>query len=231
VKKPEVCIELWNEVIESDPSNAEALNEPRRLHERAEGVGAARVGAARSRPRSPSTSRPSRRCSAKLGQLYGERLNNDEAAVEAWQQLLALNPQDRKAQEALKKKYLTLGRWDDLEVFYAESGKWDEFIRVLETQEAKETDDGPKIGLLVKTAQLWITQKGKLDRAAKAYEKVLSLDPNHLGAAEALIPIYESRRTTRRASRAPSRSSSPTIRGRSRSSSCCARSRVSTRRS
>jgi hypothetical protein len=56
-------------------------------------------------------------------------------------QLLAINPNDRKAQEALKKKYLALGRWDDLEVFYAESGKWDEFIRVLETQEAKETDD------------------------------------------------------------------------------------------
>ena len=46
----------------------------------------------------------------------------------------ALSPQ-----EALKKKYLALGRWDDLEVFYAESGKWDEFIRVLEQQEAKET--------------------------------------------------------------------------------------------
>src|SRR6185312_7784213 len=88
----------------------------------------------------------------KLGALYGERLNDDEAAVEAWRQLLAINPQDRKAQEALKKKYLTLGRWDDLEVFYAESGKWDEFIRVLETQEAKETVDQAKIGLLVKIA-------------------------------------------------------------------------------
>ncbi len=127
----------------------------------------------------------------KLGALYGERLNDDEAAVEAWRQLLALNPQDRKAQEALKKKYLTLGRWDDLEVFYAESGKWDEFIRVLETQEAKETVDQAKIGLLVKIAQLWMVQKGKPDRAAKAYEKVLSIDAQHLEAAEALIPLYE----------------------------------------
>ena len=46
--------------------------------------------------------------------------------------LLTLEPDDRRAQEELKKRYVALGRWDDLEVFYAESGKWDEFIRVLE---------------------------------------------------------------------------------------------------
>ena len=59
-----------------------------------------------------------------------------------------IDPNDRKAQEALKKKYLALGRWDDLEVFYAESGKWDEFIRVLESQEAKENEPVAKIGML-----------------------------------------------------------------------------------
>src|SRR5262249_48392063 len=39
---------------------------------------------------------------------------------------------------------------------------------------------------------LWMTQKGKPDRASRAYEKVLGLDPSHLGAAESLIPIYHS---------------------------------------
>src|SRR5262249_4683903 len=83
-----------------------------------------------------------------------------------------------------------LGRWDDLEVFYAETGKWDEFIRVLEQQEAKETEPTAKIGLLFKIAQLWADKKQKLDRAAKAYEKVLELESANLQAAEALIPIY-----------------------------------------
>src|SRR5262249_41400016 len=35
VKKPEVCIDLWNEVIENEPENAEALNALAGLHERA----------------------------------------------------------------------------------------------------------------------------------------------------------------------------------------------------
>lgn len=190
VKKPEVCIDLWRDVLADDPSNAEALGALAGLYERSkEWEALAEVLGQQVEVTYDSAQQE--QIYKKLGQIYGDRLNDDEKAVEAWRNLIALNPQDRTAQEALKKKYLALGRWDDLEVFYADSGKWDEFIRLLESQESKETDERAKISLLVKTAQLWVTQKGKLDRAARAYEKVLALDAGHLGAAEALIPIYE----------------------------------------
>ena len=170
VKKPEVCIELWQEVLANDASNAEAL-----------GALAGSTSAGRSsRSSRPSSSKQAEvtydapakiQILTKLGTIYGDRLNNDEAGVGAWRTLLTLDPNDRKAQDALKKKYLALGRWDDLEVFYAESGKWDEFIRVLEQQE--ETEDGAgRVGLF-KIAELWADKKQKADRAPKAYEKVL----------------------------------------------------------
>src|SRR6185503_923403 len=127
-----------------------------------------------------------------LGQVAGDRLKDDARAVDAYRMLLTLEPDDRRAQEQLKKRYVTLGRWDDLEVFYAESGKWDEFIRVLESNESRAENDAQRIGMLMKIAELWMTQKGKPDRAARAYEKILGFDPNHLDAAEALIPIYAS---------------------------------------
>lgn len=189
VKKPEVCIELWNEVVANDPENAEALNALAGLLERQkEWVALADV----LKKQAEITFEPKQKeiILGKLGALYGERLNDDEAAVDAYQQLLALNPQDRKAQEALKKKYLATQRWDDLQVFFEESGKWDEFIRLLEGQEAKESDAN-KIGLLIKIADLWLNQKQKADRAARAYEKVLSIDALHLKAAEALVPLYQ----------------------------------------
>jgi tetratricopeptide (TPR) repeat protein len=189
IKKPEVCIELWNEVLNNDPESAEALSALAGLYERAKEY-AKLAEILEKQVETTLDSKAQEVLLGKLGHLYGDRLDDDNAAVRAWQKLLALDPADRKAQEALKKKYLALGRWDDLELFYAESGKWDEFIRVLEAQEAKETDDLAKIGLLLKTAELWITQKGKADRAARAYEKVLGISPNHLGAAEALIPIH-----------------------------------------
>jgi len=189
VKKPEVCIELWNEVLTTDESNAEALAALAALYERAKDF--EKLVTVLERQAEVTYDNAARiQILTKLGTFYGDRLNNDEGAVNAWRQLLTLDPNDRKAQEALKKKYLALGRWDDLEVFYAESGKWDEFIRVLEQQESKETVPEAKIGLLFKIAELWADKKQKNDRAAKAYEKVLELEPKNLRSAEALIPIY-----------------------------------------
>jgi tetratricopeptide (TPR) repeat protein len=189
VKKPDVCIELWNEVLANDDSNAEALGALSLLYERSKEFDKL-VDVLEKQ--AEVTYEPAQKIQilTKLGTIYGDRLNNDEGAVTAWRSLLTLDPNDRKAQEALKKKYLALGRWDDLEVFYAETGKWDEFIRVLEQQEAKEQNAEAKIGLLFKIAELWADKKQKSDRAAKAYEKVLELDAQNLRAAEALIPIY-----------------------------------------
>ncbi|HEX7601588.1 MAG TPA: tetratricopeptide repeat protein, partial [Polyangiaceae bacterium] len=189
VKKPEVCIDLWKEVLASDDSNAEALGALGALYERSKEFELL-TAVLEKQAEVTYDSAQKIQILNKLGTIYGDRLNNDEGAVTAWRSLLALDPNDRKAQEALKKKYLTLGRWDDLEVFYSETGKWDEFIRVLEQQEAKETKPEAKIGLLFKIAELWADKKQKSDRAAKSYEKVLELEPENLRAAEALIPIY-----------------------------------------
>ncbi len=189
VKKPEVCIELWHEVLESDAQNAEALGALAGLYERSKEFDKL-VDVLEKQAEVTYDNAQKVQILTKLGTIYGDRLNNDEGAVNAWRALLAIEPNDRKAQEALKKKYLALGRWDDLEVFYAESGKWDEFIRVLEQQEAKEANAEAKIGMLFKIAELWADKKQKLDRAARAYEKVLELESTNLRAAEALIPIY-----------------------------------------
>ncbi|MDF2693599.1 MAG: domain protein putative component of TonB system, partial [Labilithrix sp.] len=189
VKKPEVCIELWQQVLDSDPSNAEALGALGGLYERSKDFDKL-VNVLEKQAEVTYDNGQKVQILTKLGTIYGDRLNNDEGAVNAWRALLAIDPNDRKAQEALKKKYLALGRWDDLEVFYAESGKWDEFIRVLEQQEAKEAGSEAKIGMLFKIAELWADKKQKNDRAARAYEKVLELESQNLRAAEALIPIY-----------------------------------------
>ncbi|MCU0680773.1 MAG: tetratricopeptide repeat protein [Polyangiaceae bacterium] len=189
VKKPDVTIELWRTVLDEQPDNVEALGQLGALYERNKDF-AALVEVLERQADATYDAAQKVALLAKLGTYYGDRLNDDEGATRAWRQLLALDPNDRRAQEALKKKYLALGRWDDLEVFYAESGKWDEFIRVLESQEARETESAAKVGLLMKSAQLWADKKGKLDRAAKNYEKVLELDAQNLSAAEALVPIY-----------------------------------------
>ena len=190
VKKPEVCIDLWAVVLANDAEDADALNALAGLYERAREYEKLADVLEKLAELTYDTGQRIELLN-KLGQVAGDRLKDEERAVEAYRTLLALSPDDRRAQEQLKKRYVTLGRWDDLEVFYAESGKWDEFIRVLESNESRATDDAQRIAMLMKIAELWLTQKGKMDRAARAYEKVLSLDANNLAAAERLIPIYQ----------------------------------------
>jgi tetratricopeptide (TPR) repeat protein len=190
VKKPEVCIAYWKEVVDNDGDNIEAITQLGGFYERAKDFEAL-AGILEKEAELLSDRAKKIATLKKLGTIYGDRLSNDEGAVEAWRRLLALDPNDKQAQEALKKKYLATHRWDDLETFYAESGKWDEFIRVLETQEAKETAAEAKASLLFKIAQLWHDRKQKSDRAAKAYERILELDATNLKAAEALVPLYQ----------------------------------------
>jgi tetratricopeptide (TPR) repeat protein len=189
VKKPEVCIDLWAVVLENDPEDADAIDSLAQLYERARDYERL-ADVLEKQSQITYDTNAKIQILTKLGQVVGDRLKDDVRAVDAYRQLLTLSPDDRRAQEQLKKRYVSLGQWDDLEVFYAESGKWDEFIRVLESNEAKAETNEQRIGMLMKIAELWMTQKGKPDRSARAYEKVLSLDENNLAAAERLIPIY-----------------------------------------
>ncbi len=197
VKKPEVCVEAWLEVLREDSSNAEALAALVALYERTRNYQElARV----LEQQGDLSSDHSVRLAAltKLGAVYGDRLNDSEASIRVWRSLLEIDPLDRKAQEALKKKYLALGRWEGLEPFYAESGKWEELIRLLEVQEQKETRSETKVALVFKVAELWLEKRQKSDRAAKAYERVLELEPDGDSAriaVDALIAIYSSARS------------------------------------
>ncbi|MBW1830772.1 MAG: tetratricopeptide repeat protein, partial [Deltaproteobacteria bacterium] len=191
LRKPDVCIELWQKVLQGDSENPNALNNLAQLYERAREweplaevleilvAGDTDVASMKQQLQ-------------KLGMIYADKIGNDEGAIGAFKQLLELDPSDRRAQEQLKRRYVSLGAWDELETFYAANEKWDELIRIVERQaEAQDTGPEDRIPLLFRAARLWEDKKGKPDRAARVYEKILGADPDNVQAAEALTPIYE----------------------------------------
>jgi len=191
LRKPDVCIELWQKVLEGDSENPTALSNLAQLYERArEWEPLAEVLETLVESDTDVTSMKQQL--QKLGMIYADKIGNDEGAIGAFKKLLELDPSDRRAQEQLKRRYVSLGAWDELESFYAANEKWDELIRIVERQaEAQETSADEKIPLLFRAARLWEEKKGKPDRAARVYEKILAADGDNVQAAEALTPIYE----------------------------------------
>ncbi|MGD8608811.1 MAG: hypothetical protein PVH21_16050, partial [Myxococcales bacterium] len=139
LRKPAVCIELWQKVLEGDPSNPAALENLAQLYERArEWEPLAEV--LETLVASDTDVASMKQQLQKLGMIYADKIGNDEGAIGAFKKLLELDPADRRAQEQLKRRYVSLGAWDELEAFYAENEKWDELIRIVERQaEAQET--------------------------------------------------------------------------------------------
>ncbi len=191
LRKPNVCIDLWREVLAVDGDNAEALTALSGLYERArEWAPLAEV-----LDRQSQLAKDNAEVIAllqKLGNVYAEKLQDDNGALQAYRHLLELDPNDRRAQEQLKKRWVATGAWDELEEFYASTDKIDELIRTLErAADATTSELAERISLLFRIARIWQDKKGAADRAARSYEKVLALDANNQEAAEALSPIYE----------------------------------------
>jgi tetratricopeptide (TPR) repeat protein len=189
LKKAAVSIELWRKVLDLNDSDPEALGELDKLYEREKKW--EELAAVVEKEAALSNDAAKRGALLrKLAVLYTEKLQKLDLAVGAWKTLLDAEPENRSAQDALRKLYLQNRDWDALEGFYALQGKWDELVRVLERQ-AEVEDDSVKVALWNRIAVLYRDRLSKLDRAQKAYEKTLSIDARNLEAAESLIPIYE----------------------------------------
>ena len=191
IKRPQICIELWNTVLENDPAQPEALEHLSKMYERTKDWENLADVLSRQVENEIDAGKQAE-ILFKLGIVYGDKIKNDEKSVEAWKSLLEINPDDRRAQDQLKKRYVAIRAWDELEEFYEASQKWDEFIRILEKEaDASATSPEDRVTLLFKVAQLWMERRNRPDRAALTYEKILSVEPSRMEAAEALIPMYE----------------------------------------
>ena len=117
-RSPTICTYWWEKVVQYEPTHDEALAELYKLYERnkewdklADICQRQADAASDAKVRADALQR--------LGLLYTEKVENSAKAIDAWQKLLAIDENNRRAQDALKKLYVTEGRWDELEEFYS----------------------------------------------------------------------------------------------------------------
>lgn len=189
IKKPSISIDLWTQVLQQDPDNLEALENLEGMQER-EKDWSALAGTLERLVETVQDADKRGQYLVKLGLLYSDKLENNRAAIRTWEALYEIDPSNRRAQDALKKLYISEGDMDALEAFYAKQDKWAEFVRVLE-READNADGAQRTRLLLKIAELYRNKLEKPDRAVRALERALGDDSDNLVVAERLLELYE----------------------------------------
>ena len=189
IKKPAIAIRIWTQVLEVDPGNREALEHLESMQERAKDWPAL-AETLEKLVEITNDDAKKQQYLVKLGLLYADKISDPEAAIRTWETLHEIAPENRRAQDALKKLYLQQGDIDRLEAFYGRQEKWGELVRVLE-REVDKAEPERKRALLLKVAELYREKLGKQDRAIRALEKAREVLPDDLEIAERLIDLYE----------------------------------------
>jgi tetratricopeptide (TPR) repeat protein len=118
---------------------------------------------------------------AELAQLEGDVLGHVEEAIDAWRQVVSVDPSDLRALQTL-------------ETLYVREARWQESIDVLEKRALVCEDDDQRRETLLQAAATWEEKVKDLARAAEVYERLRKIDSADLAASERLAVIYRHQR-------------------------------------
>ena len=189
VRKMDVLIGLWAQVLEAAPEHAEAIENLERFYERQKdweplaGILEKRVALA-------ADATEQLRVLEKLATVRAVRLKDEDGTIEVYRSILTVDEKNRKAIGELKKIYLARSDWASLEWLYRNHGTLGDLLRVLESRVSSMERDEDKVSLLFSIASLWLDEMEQTARAVRTMEQVLTLDPANVDAAARLIPIY-----------------------------------------
>jgi tetratricopeptide (TPR) repeat protein len=115
------------------------------------------------------------------GEIFEEKLNNKDMAIETYKKVLALAPAYLPALQSLGRLYFIKGRWEDLVAMYRQE------IEVTQSE-------SQHISLLYKIGELYEQKMIHEERAIQIYQEVLRIQPSNFPSLKALIRIYSNKR-------------------------------------
>lgn len=197
MRDQDLANELWNEVLAEDPNDVAALAALEQLYDRSKDypaladVLARRVGFIEDK-------KERGQALLKLGQLYSDRTQEPEKALDVWVELLEVEPDNARARDSIRKAYVELERFDELEAFYAKDEAWADYVRQVESLAGSVSDETTQIDLLFRAARTYIDKLDTPDRATRSLERILAIEEENAEAAALLAPIYEERNDVRK---------------------------------
>ncbi|MGA9525642.1 MAG: tetratricopeptide repeat protein, partial [Myxococcaceae bacterium] len=113
----------------------------------------------------------------KIGELYEQRLKNENEAIASYQEVLTLSPSYFPALRALARIYRAQRAWESL-------------VDVLRSEAANRTDPVERANALFQAAGIWEHQLDRAEMAIEGYQEVLRLNPGHAAALRSLERLY-----------------------------------------
>jgi tetratricopeptide (TPR) repeat protein len=174
------AIENWERVLDIDPGNTYALFSIAEIHreggqsrERADTLQRIiDVGAATLEDADLVT------VYMQLGHIYGSELHQPGDAVDAYQNVLTIDP---AFFEAL----------DSLELIHREEGSWEDVVGVMEQRAQALVDPHEKVRQLIAVTEVWEAELENKDGAAGAFGRILEIDPMHEYAFSELQSLHK----------------------------------------
>ena len=184
-------IQVWNQVlVQEDPADPEALAELTKLYRREERWMALAEVLHRRVERVRDDAGQVAQLLERLGDIYTNRVRAVENAAQVWRELLTLQPGHAKARAVLRELLVQGKRWEELEQLFAGRGEYSELAETLATAADRTEDRELKARLYRRVAEICRDQLDHGERAMKAFERVLAIDPRDVDAARELVPLY-----------------------------------------
>ncbi|QQR89102.1 MAG: hypothetical protein IPJ88_12875 [Myxococcales bacterium] len=183
------ALELWRKISELDEKDPESDDSITRLASKT-GQWETLVKNLESQLETLSAEQRNRTIERIAG-IYTDQLKQAKTANKFWRLLLKYEPQNVKAIRSLRTSLLSNHDWDGIEAIYEKTGEWEALIDVLSSAADRISDPAQKIELSLRVARVFEEKLDAPARAFRSYERILSVDPGHVRAANALVPIYE----------------------------------------
>ncbi len=183
------AIALQKRILENDPSNAAVFDALEKQAEREKDF-ATLAEVLETRVDATNDEAQKLQLLQKLGVVYETRLKDPSATARTWKRVLDLQPGHQKALRVLRESYLASGELDSLESLYEAQGDWENLADFLSSA-ADKAAPAQKVTISFRAARVYEERLKAKERAARSYERVLSVDASNHDAAFALVPLYE----------------------------------------
>jgi len=125
----------------------------------------------------------------RLGQIWGERRGDSDAAARCFREALAASPEQRPALRELRR-------------IHAARAQWDLVLQLAELEIALPMRSDERAELLAETAGIWLRELRDLEQARTLLERALALVPEQPAALEGLARVCEAQGQPREAAAA-----------------------------